>query len=142
MLNTILPEVRIFSRNGETKLNKYIWHRQTTADKQPTTDLLAFDQKTEETLASNFKDNPAFKDILEELQESFDNFTLVKSGTTTYYYAERGGLLWNEFVKNKTGKGFEAYGGLYQMIYQHIRDNYKDLNNKQYETLKTLQAQK
>lgn len=126
--NYFIPEVKIFSRNGKTSLDKFRWVYQPYDINNTVENENEWykDLTPEYVNPANIQDNEAIKDALRTIGEDITHFKLEKIGKQTYYYAESGGLYWKELLLLTTGHKFERYSGLYVMMYEML-ENYRPL---------------
>lgn len=142
LTNRFIPNVKIFSRNNETLLDKFRWVYEPYNDNNIISNKNEFNPvlSSEYVNPINIQDNVAIRKALDIIDEDITHFKLEKIGKQTYYYAESGGWYWKDFLLDTIEHTFERYSGLYVMMYKML-GNYQPLTLNEYENTKAAHDQ-
>ena len=149
--NKLIPHVQIVVEGGTADLPSYQFKFiQDTNDvlkdveQRNTTQKQEINRSIEFLNAAQiFRNNPAVKNAMMALGEDLNNWSVQRLNATiktTYYYADQGGLKWNNLLPTlaKTVNGISNYkelDGLYVMFYKIFRHAYSNRTLPMYESL-------
>lgn len=149
--NKLIPHVKIYVENGTADLPSYQFKFiQDTNDvltdttQRNTTQKQDINRSIEYLNAATvFHNNSAVKNAMAALGEDLNDWSVQRLNDmikTTYYYADQGGLKWNNLIPTlaKTNTGLSNYkelDGLYVMFYKVFRHSYSNRTLPMYESL-------
>ena len=149
--NKLIPHVKIYVENGTADLSSYQFkfiqdtnnvledvNQRNTTQKQEINRSIEF-----LSAATVFRNNIAVKNAMAAIGEDLNNWSVQRLNSlikTTYYYADQGGLRWNNLIPtlSKTVNGLSNYkelDGLYVMFYKVFRHAYSNRTLPMYDSL-------
>lgn len=131
-----LPLVSIYHDAGNNHyLPKYDWSYSSDTEQF----VLMPDETQSAISLPSITNNEALNQIINHLNQTFNNWNVVENGKTVYYIRDGGGTTWNEFAYEST-KGtageFSHFGGLYDMMFYIITHAYTDRSFSEYQKAK------
>lgn len=149
--NKLIPHVKIYVENGTADLPSYQFkfiqdtnNVLTDTNQRNTTQKQDINRSIEYLNAATvFRNNSAVKNAMIALGEDLNDWSVQRLNDmikTTYYYADQGGLKWNNLIPTlaKTNTGLSNYkelDGLYVMFYKVFRHSYSNRTLPMYESL-------
>lgn len=141
--NTAIPDVEIFSYNGQSSFPKYEFHynsgvkegENSTASKN----ILGISYKS----ASFLKNQVLFKNIMQLFDDDWSSYTVEEYGKTSYYYSITGGKKWSEVLEwlKPSEKRYSRFSGDHVLSYRILKQSFKSKPISLYEEeLKTKEA--
>lgn len=152
LLTTFLPNVNIWKQDGKVILKKYKYSFNATKSYYNfeennkdrwmiNTQYVLEDQKVNNDSQTIIKENyairNAFKNIYwksdQEIEEDISKWDIEEIGTTTYYYANVGGMTWSQLVQQQYNDNrFINFNGWYLMAINWLRHHYTDYDLQEY----------
>ena len=141
--NIAIPDVEIFSYNGQKAFPKYEFtYKGGIKDGENATvnkTVLGVKYKS-----ANFLNNQVlFKNIMKVFDDSWSNFTVEEFGSTTYYYSISGGKKWEELLEwlKPAEKRYSRFSGDHILSYRILKQAFKQKPISLYEDeMKTKEA--